>query len=382
LSESHRIPALDGLRGLAILLVIPHNADIYPAIKNWAFPFAMLAHAGWIGVQLFFVLSGFLITSALLESRGSQNYYRVFYARRVLRIFPLYFLVLIVFLLILPRIVQLDPEILRSYSQQTWLWLFLSNWTQPFHGTVTWFPHFWSLAVEEQFYLVWPLVIAVVPARHILATTLVVAGVAIASRIVLRSAGVGSEAIYMFTTTRMDALALGAVTAVLARRATALALFRRRQTAMTWLAFALVAVSASISHFFDTHDPGTILLGYTLLATAAAIVVLTLRAGMDSGTLLERISSFALLRSCGKYSYAMYVFHLPLVLLAGPTLMRALGATASLRPVLYSLSIIVASYALGWLSYRLYERHFLALKRYFVPQCDGVRPEYPHKEGS
>jgi peptidoglycan/LPS O-acetylase OafA/YrhL len=374
--DSPYVPALDGLRGLAILLVIPHNADIFPAIKNWAFPFAMLAHAGWIGVQLFFVLSGFLITSALLDSRGSSNYYRAFFARRVLRIFPLYFLVLIAFLVILPRVVQLDATTRSSYSQQAWLWLFLSNWTQPFHGAVTWFPHFWSLAVEEQFYFVWPLVIAVVPPRHMLTTTLLVAGVAIISRIVLSHAGVSAEAIYMFTTTRMDALALGAAAAVLARHPDFLAKLRRSQGAATWLAFALVAVSAAISHVFDTHDPGTIIIGYTLLATAAAIMVLTLRAGLDSGSPLQRIFSLRLLRSCGKYSYAMYVFHLPLALLAGPLLASALTATGSLRPVLYSLSIIVASYGLGWLSYRLYERHFLALKRYFIPQCDGVRPGY------
>ena len=85
--------ALDGLRGLAILLVIPHNAD---AFHGTLWPAAILAHLGWIGVQLFFVLSGFLITGNLLDSRNAPNYYRSFFARRVLRIFPLYYGVLIV----------------------------------------------------------------------------------------------------------------------------------------------------------------------------------------------------------------------------------------------------------------------------------------------
>jgi peptidoglycan/LPS O-acetylase OafA/YrhL len=374
--ESPRIPALDGLRGVAILLVISHNTDTYPALKNWTFPFAMLTHAGWIGVQLFFVLSGFLITGALLDSRGGSNYYQVFYARRALRIFPLYFLVLTVFLLILPQLVQLDPAILSTYPQQTWLWLFASNWTQPFLGAVTWFPHFWSLAVEEQFYLVWPLVIALVPARHMLTMTLVVAALAIVGRIVLLRQGASADAIYMFTTTRMDALALGATAAVLARRPTALSYFQHRQTIMGALAFVLAVASGAISHAFDTHDPGTIIGGYTLLAAAAAIMVLALRAGSGSSSLLQRTFSFQPLRSCGKYSYAMYVFHIPLVLLASPVLPAALASSGSARPVLYSLCIILASYGLGWLSYRLYERHFLALKRYFIPQCDGVRPGY------
>jgi peptidoglycan/LPS O-acetylase OafA/YrhL len=373
-SEPNRIPALDGLRGLAILLVIPHNADIYPAVKDWTFPFAMLAHGGWIGVQLFFVLSGYFITGALLDSRGADNYFQTFYARRVLRIFPLYFLVLTAFLLILPSLVPLDRAVLSTYPQQPWLWLFLSNWTQPFHGSVTWFPHFWSLAVEEQFYLVWPFVIAWVPTRHMLTTTLLVAAAAIVSRIALRGAGVSAEAIYMFTTTRMDALALGATAAVISRRHEVMAMFKRRQASIGWLALSLVAASAAISHLFDTRDPGTIIVGYTVLAVAAAIVVLTLQAGVGSGSWLERVLSLGLLRSCGKYSYAMYVFHLPLVLLIGPALTKYLVATGSLRPLLYSLSLIAVSYAFGWLSYNLYERHFLALKRYFIPQCDGVRP--------
>ena len=89
------IPALDGLRGVAILLVIPHNADIFSNSAPWLWPIALLAHAGWIGVQLFFVLSGFLITRNLLASRGAPHYFRTFYARRALRIFPLYFLTLV-----------------------------------------------------------------------------------------------------------------------------------------------------------------------------------------------------------------------------------------------------------------------------------------------
>jgi hypothetical protein len=112
------IPALDGLRALAILLVIPHNTFMFGAIYGWLIPFAWLANAGWVGVQLFFVLSGFLITRNLLDSRGSDNYYSAFFGRRILRIFPLYFLVLIFFLLLLPLLVHLSPNILGSYSNQ------------------------------------------------------------------------------------------------------------------------------------------------------------------------------------------------------------------------------------------------------------------------
>ena len=118
------IPALDGLRGVAILLVIPHNADIFSNSAAWLWPMALLAHAGWVGVQLFFVLSGFLITRNLLASRGDSNYLRSFYARRALRIFPLYFLTLFVGLVLLPQLVTYTPEALASHQHQPWLWTF------------------------------------------------------------------------------------------------------------------------------------------------------------------------------------------------------------------------------------------------------------------
>src|SRR5262245_39580963 len=150
------IPALDGLRGIAILLVIPHNADVFSNSAAWLWPAALLAHAGWIGVQLFFVLSGFLITRNLLDSRAADNYFQSFYWRRVLRIFPLYYLTLIAGLVIAPRLFQFPSGALASLQNQAWLWTFLSNWTQPLGLEVSGFSHFWSLAIEEQFYLVWP----------------------------------------------------------------------------------------------------------------------------------------------------------------------------------------------------------------------------------
>ena len=117
------IPALDGLRGLAILLVIPHNADIFSNSAPWLWPMAQLAHAGWIGVQLFFVLSGFLITRNLLDTRHDENYFKVFYGRRVLRIFPLYFLTLFVGLVLLPRLVHFGPEALAGHARNDREWI-------------------------------------------------------------------------------------------------------------------------------------------------------------------------------------------------------------------------------------------------------------------
>src|SRR5579871_6155592 len=146
---SRHVPALDGLRGLAILLVIPHNVMDFDAASGWAAIPAALARAGWTGVELFFVLSGYLIT-----------------------IVPLYYLVLALFLFVVPRLVALPPTVLASYDHQLWFWLFLNNWAQATGHMISWFGPCWSLAVEEQFYLFWPLVVAACAPERLLRVAL------------------------------------------------------------------------------------------------------------------------------------------------------------------------------------------------------------------
>src|SRR5687767_573593 len=146
---------LDGLRGLAILLILGyHNFSFVPVFKH-----------AWLGVDLFFALSGFLITDILLKSRKSENYLRNFYARRVLRIFPLYYLSLFIFFALLPDSMLL-PESSGYYdANKHWFWVYLQNWLFIFKtpDPTTFLNHYWSLAVEEQFYIIWPFLLLVVP---------------------------------------------------------------------------------------------------------------------------------------------------------------------------------------------------------------------------
>src|SRR6185295_3788466 len=166
--------ALDGLRGLAIVLVLlvhfvgddtPHGT-----LERWA---TRLANYGTWGVDLFFVLSGFLITGILYDSKTKAHYFRNFYVRRTLRIFPLYYGVLFALFVLLPVVPLAYPSGLsESLGHQAWLWSYASNLYVSLKGTWAALPyvsHFWSLAVEEHFYLVWPIVVLAFAKRTLLA---------------------------------------------------------------------------------------------------------------------------------------------------------------------------------------------------------------------
>lgn len=372
-----RTPALDGLRAIAILLVVPHNADVFPAVKDVLWPLALIAHSGWIGVQLFFVLSGFLITSGLLDTRSATNFYSSFYFRRLLRIFPLYFLVLLIFLVVLPHLVPLTPAILGSYTQQPWLWLFLNNWTQPNAGPVYWFPHFWSLAVEEQFYLLWPVAIAITPPRHVLSMCFGVAALAVVSRLLVLHLHMTSDAAYMFTCCRMDALALGGAAAMALRIPRLRDALRGRASLLWILGLAVIVLGAATTNLYDTTRTSTISVGYSILAAGMAVVVVASCDPRPSGigfAIQDWLSSHWL-GSVGRYSYAMYVFHMLIILGFGQALEGPLKAFGLFYPVVYVLVVVGASYLLGWASYYSFERHFLRLKRHFVARCDAVHAE-------
>jgi peptidoglycan/LPS O-acetylase OafA/YrhL len=365
------IPALDGIRALAILLVIPHNVDIlsgpFPAV---AFPFVAIMHAGWIGVQLFFVLSGFLITGNLLDTQGTENYYGAFIARRALRILPLYFGVLFATFVLAPLLVTLPPDLRDTQHNHVWLWTFLSNWTAPYGGTVTGFSHFWSLAVEEQFYILWPFVVARCRPVALLWVCAVTVGMALLTRWLLLRAHFSVDSLYMFTPARMDALALGAAVAALVRIPAVMMRLRHMTRRIAAAALLVLLGDAAITRAFAVYDPRSQCYGYTLLAVGFALLVLLTAVpttGALNGSL--RMLTWRPLRLIGRYSYAMYVFHLPLhVYVGGPLLHRLVDHVTTRIALGYALIVIAASFLLAAASYELYERHFLRLKERLMPR--------------
>ena len=364
----HHLAALDGLRGVAILLVLLHGFDVLKDAHGLVHLVDMALDAGWIGVQLFFVLSGFLITGILLDTRAQPGYYRSFFVRRVLRIFPLYYGVLTVAFVVLP-LCGLGGQ---DGRHQFWLWTYLANYAAPFGLGERVFPHFWSLCVEEQFYLAWPLVVRLAGRRGVVAVAGVLVVAAIATRMLLRAhlgEPVGHEAAYMFTPSRMDALAIGAAIAALLREPRCAAAI----DALGGGAFAIAGLAVIAAGLAGGHlqrvGAAMQAYGYTVVALGFGLLLI---ASLRVDAVPARWLASAPLRRCGTYSYAMYVFYAPLHLLVGLPLLARFGHDGGpVVAAVYGGLAIAITFALAALSYHLYERRFLALKPRLAPLPRG-----------
>lgn len=277
-----RVPALDGVRGVAILAVVAHHATPVGGAA-WA----RVPHLGWAGVDLFFALSGFLITRLLLDARDRPDYFRRFYARRARRILPLAVVVLGFFVLV-------DPA---TRALQAWLWTFTINVRIALtnHWATAYTDHFWTLAIEEQFYLLWPFVVWRADRRTLVRVCVAVAVVSMVLRAGLALAGVPLLSVAVSTPTRADALALGALAACGVRMPGWLV----RAAAVVLLAVAAVDVAGS------TQAPLLwAVIGYAALAVvAAAAVAHASRSDWAPPAWLTRT---------GAYAYGLYVIHIPL----------------------------------------------------------------------
>ncbi|HXS04133.1 MAG TPA: acyltransferase [Rhodanobacter sp.] len=363
LSRQH-FAALDGLRGVAIVLVLLHGFDVIQPSGTFGHALDDLLDLGWIGVQLFFVLSGFLITGILLDTRQASGYYRSFFKRRFLRIFPLYYGVLIVAFVLLPWLV--GP--IDGSGHQLWLWIYVANFTAPFGASVPAFPHFWSLCVEEQFYLLWPLLVRQLGRRGVLVVSSVLVLVAMASRIYVRhhlGEPIGHEAAYSFTPCRMDALAIGALVAALLRGGGGAARVAERRPGLVASIGLLVLLGGAAAGHLQRTGAMMQAFGYTVIAVGFALLLV---GALGRSGLAARALAWTPLRHCGIYSYGMYVFYAPLHLFVGLPLLATFAAAPTLAEALaYEVIAIAATFALGALSWHAYERHFLALKARLAP---------------
>jgi peptidoglycan/LPS O-acetylase OafA/YrhL len=355
------VPAFDGVRGAAIIGVLLYHF----AVVSYSGKGAMLAlvgvgvNASWVGVDLFFVLSGFLITGILLDTMGDEGYFRKFYIRRALRIFPLYYGVMLV-LLAATRLMHLrwngTLQYLLLYGQNYIFERLIIGGDSQVH-----LMHTWSLAVEEQFYLVWPMVVLLARTRRRLRLILMVTIFAcLGLRCISLWAGVSRYTVYFWTPFRVDTLAWGALACVLLRELNADRMFREARLLAAGGVAGVLAI-ALLRGGFDFVDPVVQTAGYTLVGGLFAgllLLVYQQRYGLD------RVASLPVLRWFGRYSYGIYIFHaLTLEMLSGPrvwaTRVTHSAALGALVQIVIGFSV---SCGTAFLSYRYFESYWLRMK--------------------
>ena len=376
---------LDGLRGVAILMVLlEHYVVVAPAYR-W----------GWIGVRIFFVLSGFLITGILYDTRNADRRWSVFYWRRALRIFPLYYAVLLLGVFLYPHfrwIVHpswiLWPFYLQNYARFIWtadiplgvVDHLRSSLPSPY-PIMLFYGHFWSLAIEEQFYLVWPLVVFSVKRRETLMK--ICAWVIVLSPLgrlltcltlshALRDAGFEER----FTFLQCDALLLGGFFALWMRGSHPD--FSRLGSRLAVSLLLMVILSEVLCYRLfhaplapNIGEPIFASIGYSCINFGAIAIVLL---AIDPKTLMSKLLSNRQLRYLGTISYGFYIFHdMPHYFynVIFNNLSNRFGFHAG-RQLIPLLIAFVATLGLASASYYGFERPFLRMKNRFT-----IPPEVP-----
>lgn len=356
------IVALDGIRGTAILLVIIHHMAQSLEYEFGFSPRLLRATVfGWTGVELFFVLSGFLITGILYDSKGSDNFFKNFYMRRVLRIFPLYYGALLFVLLL--RAAWPEAGVYGT-ANPAWMWVYLTNFVLAWKGggAFGFVDHFWSLAIEEHFYFVWPLAVFLLSGRRLLQLAVGLFVVSFVLRVALVLGGMSPDAIYILTPLRLDGLCMGAFLAIMVRRPEGL----QRLGGLAWpvasVSGLLILAIVLIRHTTYHADPVMQTVGYSLLAVFfGAVLILSLTSP------LQHLFNSGFLRWFGKYSYGMYVWHpVVFILVLHTDLARSIrggtGPTEMIVSVFVALGAMIIVTLLSWYCW---ESQFLKLKHRF-----------------
>jgi peptidoglycan/LPS O-acetylase OafA/YrhL len=352
----HRFAELDGLRGIAIGMVIALHLIIRPNYAAWeqllGGSITRLLDMTWAGVDIFFVLSGFLIGGIIIDNRASRNFYFAFYSRRTARIFPAYFLLLtLAFLPLGPLGVQANAGAVPFGAYAT----FTANlFTSAGHAPSYWLGPLWSISIEEQFYILAPLCMRLVPG--VLTPWLLIAVVA-ASAALRTSWSLGlvehSFSYWDFTLTRLDGLGLGVLAAWLVREPGFVHWAAARTRWLSWLLIGLIGLGAWFS-----QQPNRLLLGPGILALSLTAFVCILLLQINPATRMASVLRVRPLVALGRYSYFLYLFHMPVFWVVQAVLPRDSFAAA---PVIAVSLMLVGTLAV--ISWRFLESPIIGLGR-------------------
>jgi peptidoglycan/LPS O-acetylase OafA/YrhL len=367
-SSREHIPGLDGIRGLAILLVLLVHFYNQAATPNNRIGhlLAGIFHSGWAGVDMFFVLSAFLITGILVDDKGSASAAKRFYLRRTLRIFPLYYGALILMLAIAPHVGLWRGEQSRLAETGTWwYWAYAVNFLvarSDWSAVAYDMGHFWSLAVEEQFYLIWPWIVWWLDRKSLKRCLigLMVGGLLL--RLVCARAGWAPDTIRVLLPTRCDTLAVGAWLALVFRTEGGIAAVRRFVRPVMLATGGILLIWFVKDRTLDATSWPIYTFGFTVMT-------------VFSGALIAEVVCFRswlgfffnsrLMRSLGKYSYGIYVVH-HLIRRPFAQWVAERGINLRTEGVAAWLAFIAAgcllSYGIAFVVWHLYEKQFLKLR--------------------
>jgi peptidoglycan/LPS O-acetylase OafA/YrhL len=342
---------LDGVRAIAALMVMFfHFFQLLITNDSTLLLLKKYAIFGQTGVSLFFVLSGFLITRILLATKETPGYFSNFYIRRALRIFPLYYFALLLFYFIVPQLT--GQEMLSGSGPRFYYWTYLQNFAMTFKWPSQGPLHFWSLAVEEHFYLFWPLLIYFLSKRHIVTAVVVLAVVSILVRVLLIK---NDYPVFYFTFSRMDELAIGALLAVLELNKKLTPAHSKKFI----LLFALVIIP-TVAIWVSNQSSGnaSLQIGKFILLSVTYFSLIGYIITLKESHLIKKVLRIKALSYTGKISYGLYVYH-PL----------CYGLFSYFFQTQYFIVNLLGSFALVYitasLSYYLFEARFLSLKKYF-----------------
>lgn len=361
--EKNYIKSLDGLRALSIVLVVIFHSNLYLDTQYVGGVVSLIISKLGMGVNFFFLISGFLITGILLDTREHVHYFKNFFFRRVLRIFPLYYLLLLFAFVILP---QFDHPKLEKWSDTdpTLFWLYLSNF---YIASVGKFNHglvdlSWSLSIEEQFYLIWPWVVLFINPKNLKKVCVLGVVFSLLSRYLVLYNGGSELQIYVLTFCRLDGLLLGSLLALERRQLVDLSFFMRHKFK--------IMIGSFIMMWFIVFSEGIL---PRLVTTPILYTVIAVFFGSLLILITEKKKSFfekEFLVSIGKYSYGIYLIHNPVqsalrhVFFSNKV--KELGEWGIFGyQIVFVLSVLLISYLLAYCVFHVYEKRFLKLKKHF-----------------
>ncbi|HLK06211.1 MAG TPA: acyltransferase [Candidatus Acidoferrum sp.] len=371
-----RIPELDGLRGIAIFIVVLLHyfyRVMAPATPSYQ-RFQSIFRLGWTGVDLFFVLSGFLIGGILLDARSSPNYFKTFYIRRFFRIIPIYYLWILAYIVLIAA----GGSLLRQHMNSHQLpglgfpvfehFFFLQNIVVPEYQTIFlyWFGVLWSLAVEEQFYLVAPLVIRFLKRRSVFVLVTIVIIAAPALRVYVRLINPGLHVNpYACTLCRADALCLGVLAALLWREDRFRA-WMQRGAVIVYSALTVLGAGMFVLwyKFSDPLVTLTVTVGLSWIAAFYFVLLLTVLAYRESA--IARCARAAWLGEFGRVSYCVYVIHFGVSYVAFGLFFRTIPYLSDRRSLLLTLATAAFVYIFARLSWQYFESPLVQLGHRFT----------------